>query len=306
MRVAAILDIPFVTLDLEKEYKKKVIDYFLKEYKNNRVPNPDVMCNKYIKFDAFYNFAKKHNAKIATGHYVQIKNDLLIKAKDISKDQVYFLYQIDKNILKDIFFPLGELTKSEVKRLAEKNNLNFLNQKKESMGICMLGGNISPKEFLIKELKPKKGNVVNGKGEIIGEHDGVILYTLGERHGFKIFGDKNQKDFSPHYVIKKDFKKNILTVKSKEVLSLDDESDKNLVLEQINIFIEEKEIKKAIKEKKIFDFQYRYHGEIIKGKIKNLDKNILSIELESEINIQSGQSIVFYDKSTLIGGGILK
>ena len=317
MRVCASLGLPFIDLDLEKEYKKQVIDYFLKEYKNNRVPNPDIMCNKYIKFKAFYNFAKKNQAKIATGHYTQIKNNFLVKAKDATKDQIYFLYQINKDILSNIIFPIGHLKKKKVFEIARKNNLPVFN-KKESMGICMLGGNLSPKEFLLRELKPKKGKVLDEIGNIIGDHNGVILYTIGERHGFRIFNTTNHS--GSYYVVKKDLEKNILRVKSflqKDTqFQLENKIINNIFLSHVNLFITEKELEDYIYEKKVFDFQFRYHGELIKGFInkfvknknsnKDSNKNLLEIILEKNISTQAGQSSVFYLGDVLIGGGIIK
>ena len=200
MRVCAQLDIPFITLDLESEYKKFVIDYFLSEYKNNRTPNPDIMCNKYIKFGAFLDYAMSDGADyIATGHYAKIvKNSKIEKdstesyelfaAEDKNKDQSYFLYQIQKENLSKILFPLADLEKSHIRKIAEENNL-WVADKKDSQGICMLGGDVSVKDFLIRELNPEKGDVCIRKNERdknlslekIGTHNGVILYTIGER-----------------------------------------------------------------------------------------------------------------------------
>lgn len=321
MRVCAQLDIPFVTLDLEKEYKENVIDYFLNEYKNNRVPNPDIMCNKYIKFDAFLNFATENNAVIATGHYAKIEEGkmggVIITPKDKNKDQTYFLYQIKKENLEKIIFPLADLTKDEVRKIAEENDL-WVADKKDSQGICMLGGDVSVKDFLIKELKLKKGIIKNEEGEVIGEHDGVELYTIGERHGFNIV--KKGIDSKPFFVYQKDQKENVLYVTNDE--SKIKNRNENIILENVNLFLE-------INEDKIYQFKTRYRGDIYNSKIKVNKKNNLKnlqnysglqnyselqtrlsqeIELEilnKDIIAVPGQSAVIYDGDILVGGGVI-
>ncbi len=325
MRICAQLDIPFVTLDLEKEYKENVIDYLLNEYAKNNTPNPDIMCNKYIKFDGFLEFAKENNAIIATGHYSKIKNNFLYIPKDLNKDQTYFLYQIKKENLKDIIFPLADLEKSEVKEIARKNNLHVVD-KKESMGICMLG-DISMKDFLIKELNPKSGDVCNESREIIGTHDGAILYTIGERHGFNVIKKnnvdsnfnnflENKKKISnnslPYFVYKKDFEKNILYVTQNEnkiFESNKNNDDKSIYLKEVNSFLD----LGKIDEDKIYTCMTKYRGEKYEIKL-NIIKSINDKNSNVQIKITpivenffavSGQSVVVYDKSDVILGGIL-
>ena len=234
MRVAAHLDIPFLTFDFEDVYKKEVADYMIAEYKAGRTPNPDVMCNKEVKFGAFLKKAISMGADyVATGHYAQNKlqsknskdfgafletrtghdsENLFIfslqKAKDPSKDQAYFLWTLKQEQLSKILFPVGHLDKTEVRKLARKFNLPVA-EKKDSQGICFLGA-VDLKDFLKHYIKEKKGKVLNEKGEEIGHHSGAVFYTLGERHGFTIT-KKNPKD-SAYYVISKDVKKNILVV----------------------------------------------------------------------------------------------
>ncbi len=325
MRICAQLDIPFRTLDLEKEYKDNVIDYMLSEYAKNNTPNPDIMCNKYIKFDGFLNYAKENGAIIATGHYANIKNNFLCIPKDINKDQTYFLYQIKKENLKDILFPLADLEKSEVRKIATDNNL-YVADKKESMGICMLG-DISMKDFLIKELNPKNGDVCNETGEIIGTHDGVILYTIGERHGFNVIKKNNvdanfnnfleskkeiNNSFLPYFVYKKDFEQNILYVTQNENKIF--ESNKNnpekiVTIKDVNCFVD----LNKIYENKIYTCMTKYRGEKYEIKL-NITKSINDKDNSVQIKITpiaenffavSGQSIVVYDKSAVILGGIL-
>lgn len=231
MRVAAFLDIPFLTFDFEKVYKKEVGDYMISEYRKGRTPNPDVMCNKEVKFGAFLKKALSIGADyVATGHYSQkvVKNFSaflhptggtfrsknfsqsfsLQKAVDSSKDQSYFLWTLRQEQLKKILFPVGHLKKTEVRKLAKKFKLPVA-EKKDSQGICFLGA-VDLKEFLKHYIREKKGKVLNEKGKVIGWHNGVVFSTLGERHGFTI--TKKGPNDGAYYVIGKDIKKNILIV----------------------------------------------------------------------------------------------
>lgn len=334
MRICAKLDIPFRTLDLENEYKKNVIDYMLDEYKNNRVPNPDVMCNKYIKFGAFLDYARESGRCIATGHYARISNNILSRHKDQTKDQSYFLYQIKKDDLKDIIFPLADLDKKEVKQLARDNDLHVAD-KKESMGICMLG-DISMKEFLIQELNPEKGEVRDENDEVIGSHDGVILYTLGERHGFEVIKksqDENHKSL-PYFVYKKDFDNNILYVKQNPGLTsnpspkergINTENENptsheatrgtanSVVLQDLNSFVDLDKInetsdyaKSYVVTKKLYKAQTRYHGPLYDVNIKIINNNEVKITPEdSDMPAISGQSLVVYDGDEVVLGGVI-
>jgi tRNA-specific 2-thiouridylase len=232
MRAAAVLDIPFLTLDLEKEYKQEVVDYMIKEYREGKTPNPDVMCNKQIKFGHFLKFALRNGADyVATGHYARkvvssqqpASRDkkenvetlmldakcLLLEGTDSNKDQSYFLWTLTEDQLKHTLFPIGHLEKPEVRKLAHKFGLPQ-ETRKDSQGLCFLG-KIDMKEFLKEYLDVKKGDVVSENGEVIGEHDGAELYTLGERHGFNIFKQTGE----PVYVVGKDVEKNTITVAGK-------------------------------------------------------------------------------------------
>src|SRR3989344_5097892 len=201
MRVAAFLDIPFLTFDFEKVYKREVADYMIREYRAGRTPNPDVMCNKEVKFGAFLKKALSMGADfVATGHYAQNKNLSLIKGVDPTKDQSYFLWTLKQNQLKHIIFPVGHLKKSQVRKLAEKYGLHTF-QKKDSQGICFLG-KLDMKEFLQHYIKPKSGRVLDINGKTIGKHNGATFLTLGERHGFTITSKTNHD--RPYYIIAKD------------------------------------------------------------------------------------------------------
>ena len=244
MRVAAFLDIPFLTFDFEKVYKREVADYMIREYRAGRTPNPDVMCNKEVKFGAFLKKALAIGANfVATGHYAMVKENIFQEAtgggvpfraktrngvkelrekifsfnrgKDTTKDQSYFLWTLRQEQLNKILFPIGHLKKTEVRRLAKKFNLPVA-EKKDSQGICFLGA-VDLKEFLKHYIKEKKGKVVlapqqagNEQGKEIGFHSGAVFHTLGERHGFTI--TKKSPTDGPYYVVGKDVKKNILIV----------------------------------------------------------------------------------------------
>lgn len=219
MRVCAKLGIPFITIDAEKEYKRDVVDYMLKEYKAGRTPNPDIVCNRSIKFGVFLKKALAMGADyIATGHYVKMSGQSkafssqtikLSQARDKNKDQSYFLWTLAQEQLKYCLFPLGDLLKPEVRALAKKFNLPTA-EKEESQGVCFIG-EFRMEDFLKKHIKPKKGKIITDKGDIIGEHQGLAFYTIGQRHGFGYGGGAG-----PYYIVDKDIKKNILIVAEKE------------------------------------------------------------------------------------------
>jgi len=213
MRVASQLNIPFFTLDLEDAYKKGVADYLIAEYAAGRTPNPDVMCNKEVKFGAFYEWARAHGADyIATGHYARTKcksgDGGLYAAQDENKDQTYFLWAIPSTVLARTFFPIGDYTKDMVRSIAGKAGLATA-EKKDSQGICFLG-EVNMKEFLEHYIDIQPGVVLNTSGEPIGTHDGALLYTIGQRHGFTIH--KKGTDSPALYVVSKNVKDNTITV----------------------------------------------------------------------------------------------
>lgn len=188
LRVAAKLGIKLLKLDFVEVYKKHVLEYMYAEYEAGRTPNPDVLCNKFIKFDAWLTKSKELGFDMfATGHYARTTDGVLYKAKDNNKDQTYFLHQVSSEQLSNVLFPLGEYTKEEVRALAKKFDLPTAH-KEESMGICFVG-EVSMKEFLQKRIEQKPGNIVmSGTGEVIGQHEGLAFYTLGQRHGFHQVG----------------------------------------------------------------------------------------------------------------------
>ncbi len=291
MRVAARLGIPFLTFDFESEYKKAVADYMIREYRAGRTPNPDVMCNKEVKFGAFLNKAVSMGAdRVATGHYAINENGNLKKGADPAKDQSYFLWTLTKKQLSKILFPVGEMKKSEVRALAKKFNLPVAD-KKDSQGICFLG-EVDLKKFLEHYIKPQKGKVLNEEGKTIGWHKGANLYTLGERHGFVI--TEKSPDDGRYYVIGKNAKKNTLTVSSQKK-----PSGKNIYLRDVNWIFQ------TPKKEKKYSAQIRYHGEFLPCKAAVHKRGTACILLDKEAAFASGQSCVIYDGDVCMGGGVI-
>lgn len=300
MRICARLDIPFLMCDLEREYKNQIIDNLIEEYKLGHTPNPDVLCNEKIKFGAFYDFAMKNGADfVATGHYAQIKNNNegqpeMHISKDSEKDQTYFLWAIEPDRLEKIIFPIGNLNKKEVREIAKKGNLNTAD-KKDSQGLCFLG-HVDMKNFLKRYIETRKGSVIDGLGKIIGQHDGAELYTLGERHGFKL--DNKDNDSTPHYVISKDLDKNTITVSEKKLKMTGDEEIK---LKKVNLFVNLDEIINGSVGARV-----RYRGELLPVQIMSGGEGELVLNFtEKKELVAPGQSIVLYRDGKCLGGGIV-
>ncbi len=295
MRVAAHLGIPFETLDLEKEYKEEVADYMIEEYRKGRTPNPDVMCNKNVKFGGFLKYALANGADfVATGHYSRIeKRDeyALFAGTDKNKDQSYFLWTLTQEQLKYILFPVGDIEKPEVRKLAQKFELPTA-EKKDSQGVCFLG-KLDMSDFLEHYEEKKRGDVLNEKGEVIGYHDGAIFHTLGSRHGFTI--TKKGTSDSPYFVIAKDILKNTLTVSHKEQGSLKGKGSPSLTLENINWIAE------APSPDKIYSARTRYRAELFPCKVSPAGVQFIAPQDPSA----PGQSVVVYDGDECIGGGVI-
>lgn len=317
MRVCANLNIPFIDCNAEEIYKKYVVEYMIEEYKKGRTPNPDVMCNKYVKFGVFFDFAMANGADfIVTGHYarvgipevtsykLQVTNNSipqtslgkykLLKAKDHEKEQSYFLWTLKQEQLSKTFFPIGKYQKKEVREIARKNKL-FTGDKKDSQGLCFLG-KLDMKEFLKHYIHEKPGNVLDKKGSVIGSHMGAVFFTYGERHGFTLTA-KTSED-KPLYVISKDIMRNTITVDEEIINSAD--STNSVILENINI-INLLKWQAGI----TLGAQYRYHGKEHKVMLEK-DGSIWKVKFKEPIaDLALGQSIVFYDGNECIGGGIL-
>lgn len=294
MRVAAKLDIPFLTFDFSDQYKKEVVDYMISEYKAGRTPNPDVMCNRHVKFGSFLKEALKNKIDfVATGHYAQIEDGKLKEGIDMNKDQSYFLWTLTKEDLSHVLFPIGHLEKSEVRKIAEKNDLPVFD-KKDSQGVCFIG-HLDMKEFLKEHIETKKGDVIDIEGKIIGEHDGAVLYTVGERHGFTVFNTDTVS--GRHFVVSKDIQKNTLTVADEEAFKekLEEYAPKEARLS--NTMWNE-----VPKDGKKYGVRIRYRQEkqhcVINGERIIFDK--------PQKGMAEGQSAVVYDGEICIGGGILE
>lgn len=302
MRVAATLSIPLLTWDFEKEYKEGVADYMIAEYKAGRTPNPDVMCNREVKFGAFFRRAMKEGADfVATGHYAQVKHDKktgifqILKGVDEAKDQSYFLWTLGQAQLCKTFFPIGEYKKSQVRALAKKFDIPVA-EKKDSQGICFVG-KLDMKDFLAHFIKEKDGNVLNESGEVIGTHRGAYFYTLGERHGFTV--TKKSADDTPYYVVAKDLKANTITVAHQTNKPLDCASRDIIAFNATYCAGFIPDLKKS------YTAQVRYHGEHYKCKIVDTNNDRFSLHLEKPAVFDAGQSVVLYDKDVCIGGGVV-
>lgn len=331
-RVASHLNIPFYTFDFEEEYKKRVVKYMIDGYKKGITPNPDVMCNKTVKFDLFLKQAKKMDFDfIATGHYVRIARNVLdvvnvvtekaqlqqakrynkrsdttlqlFASLDANKDQTYFLWTLTQDVLKHCLFPIGDYKKPEVRKIAKKAGLATA-EKKDSQGICFLG-KVSLASFLKKYIKPKRGDILDVKGNKIGEHEGVYFYTVGQRHGFKIkIKDALSK---PHYIVSKDVKTNTLVTAEENDPAL---FKKELVLTNLNFI--NPNISALIRANEGYDIfaRIRYRQPLQKAtlclEVKPPNMGKLTFAKPQKF-IAPGQSAVLYNnKGELLGGGIIK
>ncbi|MEO5646210.1 MAG: tRNA 2-thiouridine(34) synthase MnmA [Candidatus Paceibacterota bacterium] len=300
MRICAALDIPFHFLDASEEYKQGVADYMISEYKLGRTPNPDVLCNKIIKFGAMWKYAQEHGAKfIATGHYARnahiarpegIEGSILQKGVDPAKDQSYFLWMVPKELLPQIKFSIGHLQKKEVRAIAERAGL-FTAVKKDSQGICFLG-EIDMKDFLRHYIDEKPGVVLNDDGVVVGEHNGVWFYTLGERHGFRI--TEKDTNRTPYYIVGKDVENNTITVARSVNNNIKTDGKVIIKLRDTNWFIDPKQ---GIE----YTAQIRYHGALLQAKM--LDSHTVVLQCNEAIPL--GQSLLLYQGDNVIGGGVL-
>ncbi len=311
LSIALSLKVPFQVLDFKKAYREKVLQYFLDEYQAGRTPNPDVVCNREIKFGLFYEWAMAQGFDaIATGHYAKIieidgKKQLVIP-KDTHKDQTYFLSQINQNQLNHVIFPLADLSKVEVRALAKQKNIPVAN-KKDSVGICFIG-DINVHSFLKERLGENPGDIVDSSGNVVGAHKGLWFYTIGQRHGFTINQTslvKNQlgemvtkHNIPPFYVIAKNSETNQLVVGFGEVAR-----SKQFFLEDTHLIDSSVDLA-TIKNPLI---RIRHGGELLKCKLNKVDKN-WQVTLNSAIQgISEGQFGTIYWKKAnqviCLGGG---
>lgn len=291
LKVAEQLGIELHRIDFIKEYWDNVFTYFLEELKKGRTPNPDLMCNKYIKFDLFKKEAKKLGADfVATGHYARMEKGSLLRGVDDNKDQTYFLAQVSRENLSDVLFPIGNLTKPEVRAIATELNL-YTASKKDSTGICFIGER-NYQKFIHNYLKPNPGDIVDvSTKEIVGRHSGLMNYTIGQRRNVGLSGNKDK-----HYVVGKDVAKNILYVAfgedSKYLYS-----DECLITD-VN-FISEKRPQKCTA-------KFRYRSKDVAVEIDYIDEDELRIIYKEETTgVTPGQACVLYDGEECLGSGII-
>lgn len=297
MRVAAHLDIPFLTCDAEIAYRDEVAKYFISEYTEGRTPNPDVMCNRYVKFGAFIEFAKKHGADyIATGHYAQKlvgeKGDELHRGLDNNKDQSYFLYQLSQEQLDYALLPVGDSEKEQIRKEAAAAGIPTAT-KKDSQGVCFLG-HIDIKDFLSHYVELLPGEVLNERGEVIGRHEGSLIYTIGQRHGFHI--TTHEENRAVYYVVAKDIKKNTITVAAEKPVM----QDKNLLI------LHNIALRTPIMVGEVYEAQTRYRQKPFLVKVLTVEEDKLILEVGEDTEAAaSGQSCVLYRGSLCLGGGII-
>ena len=289
-QVAVQLGIPFRLVDFQAEYKDKVVYYLLDEYRAGLTPNPDIMCNQEIKFKLFLDYARDHGADmIAMGHYARVKDGQLLSGIDKSKDQSYFLYRVTEDALKQTLFPVGELEKSTVRRLAKKAGL-ITASKKDSVGICFVG-KVGIKPFLEQFVETKPGPIIDRKGQEIGQHEGAIFYTIGQRRGLGIGGGK------PYYVTDKNMDTNTVYVSSK--IDDDDLWSDTISLRSSHWINSEPDPEKN------YQIRVRHLGELSDAKLSKAD-NQWQVNLESPLRALSpGQSAVIYDGDRVVGGGVI-
>ncbi len=295
MRVAAHLDIPFLTMNAEDVYKREVADYMIRSYEAGITPNPDVMCNEYVKFGAFYTWAREHGAdKIATGHYAQTRtvNGIteLHRGFDTSKDQSYFLWRIPQSVLENVLFPVGSTLKTDIREEAKEAGIPTA-EKSDSQGICFLG-QIDIHDFLKHYITLSPGHVLDTTGSTIGMHKGAQIYTIGQRHGFTVTGQMTRE---PYYVVDRNIEKNTITVSCEKAVL----ENKKFVLHDIN--------KLGSGFRADMEAEFRYHS--TPHRITYIEEGKQGAILIDEVSTNEaparGQSCVFYAGSECVGGGII-
>ena len=300
--VAALLlkNMGYNVIGIFMKYIDNVFSDFLSEYSKGRTPNPDVLCNREIKFGSFLDYVNKLGADyIATGHYCKIKHEngvhYLMNCKDTNKDQTYFLNQLNQKQLEKVLFPLSDLTKEEVREIARQNDL-ITSEKKDSTGICFIGER-KFKEFLKNYLPAKPGKIVDLSGNIVGTHDGLMYYTPGQRRGLNI-GGKHGGNGERWFVIKKDLKTNTLVVSQGEDDLLFSDA---LITKNVNWIPKEPT-------EKIFEcyakFRYRQPDQKVTVTIRENDVYVKFAEKQRAVT--EGQYVVFYNNGYCLGGGVIE
>ncbi|MDD3006272.1 MAG: tRNA 2-thiouridine(34) synthase MnmA [Candidatus Pacebacteria bacterium] len=304
-RVAKELEIGFVTVDLRKEFKKEIVDYFLSQYESGRTPNPCVRCNREIKFGLLFKKSMEMGADFfATGHYVRIRQNIsqgkngrkikkykLSKAKDIQKDQSYFLYNLNQKILSKTIFPLGSLTKPEVREIAKENSL-FVHDKSDSQEVCFITDKYYGEFLKRMKVKMKAGDIVDEEGNVLGEHRGLPLYTIGQRRDIRIGGT------GPYFVVGLDYRNNHLVVSR-------DGNSKKLFVKKFTL----RDVNWVGKQPETYPLKVkiktRYRMEAVDSQVsKEKNKIIVTLSKKSRA-VMPGQSAVFYLRSDVLGGGVI-
>lgn len=319
MRVCEHLGIPFLECDLEEAYKKNVFDYMVESYRAGVTPNPDVFCNKYVKFGGFLDWAIEHGADyVATGHYAQNfrkrsnreededrgreqvgprRGDFvheLVMGKDENKDQTYFLYQLQQHQLERAIFPVGDIPKDRVRKLAKKNGL-FTAQKKDSQGLCFVGP-VDMHDFLKQYIDEQPGDVLDTSGQVIGRHDGSFFLTIGQRTGFEIFPEHRTPDMPRLFIVAKDSDNNTVTV-SPDKHAQDSDT---ITLTQVSWVGELLQVGDTV------DSRIRHRGTLLPATLQSIDGDQYTFRFATpHTGVASGQSLVLYRDSICLGGGIV-
>lgn len=296
MRVCAALSIPFREIDLSDEYKKEVVDPMLREYSQGRTPNPDVLCNRAVKFGAFLKWARAEGADlIATGHYARIRQHgghfELLRGADAQKDQSYFLYRLGQADLARTLFPVGGMKKSAVRAKALARGLPVAH-KRDSQGLCFVGDVAMP-DFLGRFIPVERGSVRDMRGAVIGEHAGAALYTIGERHGFTITDDKIAH--VPHYVVRVEPSTNTLVVSAHRA----DAERTQAQLSDVHW------VHRAPHPDAPIEVQARYREQPVAARLKGAPRGIAIVSAQPHL-FPPGQSLVVYQNEVCLGGGIIE
>ncbi|MBI4118569.1 MAG: tRNA 2-thiouridine(34) synthase MnmA [Parcubacteria group bacterium] len=296
-RAAAHIGVPFLVFDFADDYKREVVDYMVREYKTGRTPNPDVMCNRQIKFGSFFKKARAMGADfIATGHHARVMTNgevvSMLSGRDGAKDQSYFLWTLTQDQLQHVLFPIGDYEKSKVREMARERGLpNAL--RRDSQGLCFVG-EFPMREFLGHFMPPKRGDVLNEAGEVVGHHEGAFYLTIGQRHGFTL--TKKTPNDPPHYVVAKDIAQNTVTVSPRKPEMPG--KVKEIILEDANMI-----------QGRPFDgyaeymVRYRYRQPLVRASVKGTSVTFT----EPQSGVAPGQSLVIYDAKgeECFGGGVI-
>lgn len=290
--LAAFLNIEFKLFDFQQQYKQLVVDYMIDEYKQGNTPNPDIRCNEAVKFKLFTDACFDQGADfVATGHYARIKAGRLCRARDAIKDQTYFLYRVNPGIFNQLLFPLGGLLKKKTRELAAAAGLPTADRP-ESMGICFVG-QVGLTDFLRQYVEVAPGPLINETGEIVGQHEGALFYTLGQRHGLNLSGGL------PYYVVGKDMTKN-------EVYVSRDLNSPRLWSASLNLrhthWLAAAEIGRT------YELRVRHGGRLLPATLVATDPSTRAATVslaQSARAVSPGQSAVLYDDATVLGGGII-